>query len=61
MIDPEFVFDGLPNSETGRFGRFGRAAEHSAPKGRRFGRHRRDPRFHLPNSKLEVSLLVFLR
>ena len=31
----EFVFDLLPDSEQkGRFGRFGRPAEHSAPKGK---------------------------
>ena len=53
------------NSENGRLGKLGifiqltpevrkrqvwKVAELSAPKGRRFGRHRRDSRFHLRNS-----------
>ena len=61
FVDSKFVFDGLPDSEIGRFGRLGWPAEHSAPKGRLFGRHWSDPRFHLRNSENEVSLLALLR
>ena len=61
MKDSEFVFDWLPNSENGRLGSFGRPAEPSAPKGRRFGRLWRDSRFHLQNPENEAILLSLLR
>ena len=43
------------------FGRFGRPAKPSAPKGRRFGRLLRDSCFHLQNSANEANLLVLLQ
>ena len=61
LADLEFVFDWLLNSEKGRFDRFGRPAEPSARKGRRFGRLWKDTRFHLQNSENEVNLLALLR
>ena len=55
------MFDSLPDSENGRFSRFGRPAEPSAPKGRRFGRLQSDSRFPLQNFKSEASLVALLR
>ena len=45
LADSEFVFDWLPNSENGRFGRFGRLAEHSPPYCKHFKRCQRDSRY----------------
>ena len=48
----------IAQMETLRF-TFGRPAEPSAPKGRRFGRFWRDSRFHLLIYESEVNLLCF--
>ena len=47
LVDSEFVFVLLPDSEKGRFKGFAKAAEPSTREGRRFGRPRRDSHFHL--------------
>ena len=47
--------------KTAGFRRFGSPAEHSAPKGRKFGRLWSDSRFHLQNSESEANLLSLLR
>ena len=60
LEDSKFVFDRRPKSENSRFARFGRHAEPSAPKGRRFGRLWKDSRFHLQNSENEATLLRIL-
>ena len=60
LEDSEFVFDWLPNSENGRFGRFRRPAEPSVPTSGRFGRLWRDSCFHLRNSESETNLLLLL-
>ena len=54
----EFVFDCFPNSENGRFGRFGRPAKHSPPRGRRFGSLWRDYRCNLLTFENEANLLA---
>ena len=58
-----FLIDSLilKTAGFGRFARFGRPADPSAPKGRRFSRLWRDSRLHLQNSENEATLLAFLR
>ena len=55
LVDSDFVFHGLPHSENGRFGKLGKRAEPSAPKGSRSGTLQADSRFRLRNSENEVN------